>query len=226
MKNKNWEWTELDSRTVVKTPFVKILNKSFRRPDGAVIHDYYLLEKPGSVQIVAFAIDHKIVLVKQYRVGLGDISIELPAGSIKSNETPRRAAHRELTEETGYRAGELLEISNFSQDTARFTGCAHHLFVARDLRKINRKKLDEDAKEMETIEASFGQVLEMIRKRQIKDLQTIAGILLSQLYYCRNILPELKPWQGTDRRYFFMNRRIDILTQSEVALLLFMITAH
>ncbi|MDO8558869.1 MAG: NUDIX hydrolase [bacterium] len=181
MKSKKWK--ELASELILKTPFFKFFRKDFRRPDGVVIKDYYLMEKPDSVHIIAFTKDKKIVLIKHYRPGLGDISIELPAGSVGSNETPESAALRELFEETGYFAGNLSEISDFSQDTSRFVGVSCHLFLAWDLQKFeSRISLQED-QEIEIIEVTPSEAIEMVRKRQIKDLPTIAGILLSRLFY-------------------------------------------
>jgi len=133
MKNKKWQ--ELGSEIIAETPWVKILKKDFCRPDGTVVEGYYLMEKPVSVYIAAITGDGKIVLIKHYRPGLNEIAIELPAGSIKGDETSNNAASRELLEETGYKARKLLEISNFSQDTSRFIGCACRLFIAWDLQR-------------------------------------------------------------------------------------------
>ncbi|MBI2041594.1 MAG: NUDIX hydrolase [Candidatus Nealsonbacteria bacterium] len=179
MRNKGWQ--ELVSRISIRTTFFKLFKKDFRRPDGTIIKDYYLFEKPHSVHIVAITKDSKIVLVKHYRPGLGDISIELPAGSI-SRETPESAASRELLEETGYFPGNLLEISDFSQDTSRFVGCACHLFLAWNLLKVEDRKLLEEDREIDVMEVTPSEAMEMIKKRQIKDLPTIAGILLSRLF--------------------------------------------
>jgi ADP-ribose pyrophosphatase len=101
----------------------------------------------------------------------------LPAGCIEKNENSETACRRELLEETGYRAEKVMEISNFTQDTSRFTGCSCHLFMAMDVEKV------KDAEEgIEVVEISLPDAIEMIRKRKIKDLPTIAGILLSQLF--------------------------------------------
>ncbi|MFH1423781.1 MAG: NUDIX hydrolase [Candidatus Nealsonbacteria bacterium] len=178
----NKKWQELISELIIGTPFFKLFKKDFRLPDGMVIKDYYLIEKTPSVHIAAITNEKKIVLIKHYRPGFGEVSIELPAGLIETQETAAAAGKRELLEETGYKTDNLSEISNFSQDTSRFTGCACHLFLAQDLQKIKRGRLSQEAKEIEVVEISISEAIEMIKNGQIKDLPTIAGLLLVRLF--------------------------------------------
>ncbi len=176
------KWQELASKLIIGTPFFKLFEKDFRRPGGTTVENYYVIEKPDSVHAVAVTKDGKIVLIKHYRPGLGGISIELPAGSIKIEETAETACGRELLEETGYKAGSLLEILRFNQDTSRFVGCTCHLFLVRNLQKTKRWKLSQEAREIEVVEASISGAIKMIKKGQIKDLPTIAGLLLVRLF--------------------------------------------
>lgn len=185
MENKKWK--ELSSEVVLRAPFFKLFKKDFHRPDGTIVKNYYLIEKPSSVHIVAVTLDKKIILIKHYRPGLGEISIELPGGSIKTKETAAAGAGRELLEETGYEADSLLEISQFTQDTSRFIGCRCHLFMSRDLKKTERKKISQETKEIEVVEIGISEAVGMIKKGQIKDLPTIAGILLARLFICQQI---------------------------------------
>lgn len=178
----NKRWKELSSKMIVKTPFLRFLKKDFRKPNNVIVKDYYLMEKPPSVHIAAVTNEKKIVLIKHYRPGLGEVSIELPAGSIKDKEIAETACGRELLDETGYRADSLREISRFSQDTSRFTGCECRLFLAWGLQKIARERLSQEAKEIEVFEVSIPEAIGMIKKGEIKDLTTIAGILLTRLF--------------------------------------------
>ncbi|MEM4971562.1 MAG: NUDIX hydrolase, partial [Sulfolobales archaeon] len=76
--------------------------------DRRVIRD--LLIHPGAVVIIPLLDNEHILMLRQYRPGPLSWIIELPAGTIEPGEDPRSTAERELLEETGYRAGELIEL--------------------------------------------------------------------------------------------------------------------
>ena len=74
-------------------------------PNGTIIESYFVRESRGFTIIAAVTPEREIVLVRQYKHGAAQITLELPAGMIDAGETPAECATRELAEETGY-AGE------------------------------------------------------------------------------------------------------------------------
>lgn len=102
-------------------------------PNGNVIDEFHRFETPNWVAVVALTACREVVLVEQYRHGLGQVSRELPAGVIDPGETPAEAARRELLEETGYAARELVPLFEVSPEPHRSTARAH-FFVARDVK--------------------------------------------------------------------------------------------
>lgn len=74
-------------------------------PDGRIIPEYYVLEYPNWVNVIAITKDGRFVMEKQYRHGLGVESIAIPCGVMEKGEDPLIAAQRELLEETGYGNG-------------------------------------------------------------------------------------------------------------------------
>jgi ADP-ribose pyrophosphatase len=65
-------------------------------------HDFYVIEAPDWINIVAVTDNDDVLLIRQYRHGIGAVTIEIPGGVIDSGETPLEAAKRELLEETGF----------------------------------------------------------------------------------------------------------------------------
>lgn len=71
------------------------------------------LDFPDVVGMLPLADDGRIVLVEQYRVAVDRVTLEIPAGAANPGEPPEAAAHRELAEETGYRAADLHPMGAF-----------------------------------------------------------------------------------------------------------------
>jgi 8-oxo-dGTP pyrophosphatase MutT (NUDIX family) len=99
-------WEVLGSTYLSRKPWLTLRQDRVRLPTGAVIDEYFVLEYPPWVNVVAVTPADQLVLVRQYRHGLGQVSVELPAGVVDPGDpSPETAARRELLEETGYGGG-------------------------------------------------------------------------------------------------------------------------
>jgi ADP-ribose pyrophosphatase len=134
-----------------------------------------VVEHPGAVGIVALKENGDIVMVKQYRKAVEQVLLELPAGKLEQGENPLDCAARELTEETGYTAGDLRYLVSFYTSPG-FSNEIMHMFLATNLKE--GKKDPDDDEMVETVEISRDRAMDMILKGEIKDGKTIAGILL------------------------------------------------
>lgn len=131
----------LDSEYLFRRPWLTVRHDKVRLPDGRINPEYYVLEYPDWINILAITEDGKFVFERQYRHGLGKTCYEIPAGVIEKGETPLEAAKRELQEETGYGEGEwspLMTISGNPSTTSNLTHC----FLARGVKKISGQHLD------------------------------------------------------------------------------------
>ncbi len=143
------------------------------------IWDY--LEHPGAAAVVAVTEEGKLLMVKQYRNSIDDITLELPAGKLDySGEDMLLCATRELMEETGYEAGHmewLIDVHSWIAFTNELIG----IYVATDL-KPSEQKLDEF--EYIDVEAyTIDELKRMIFSKEITDGKTIAGILAYDAKY-------------------------------------------
>lgn len=137
-----------------------------------------VVEHPGAVGIVALKDNGNIVMVRQYRKAVEQVLLELPAGKLKKGEDPKDCAGRELVEETGYIAAELRFLMSFYTSPG-FSDEIMHMFLATGLRR-GEKNPDEDEM-VETVEVEPDKALDMVLRGEIKDVKTVAGVLLFRL---------------------------------------------
>jgi ADP-ribose pyrophosphatase len=140
---------------------------------GDKIVEKEIVEHQDSVGIVAVS-GSDVILVTQYRRAAGKALLEIPAGKIEEDETPRKAAIREMAEEIGY-SGRLKPLTKWYLAPGYSTELMH-VFVATDLRKIERCPLDDD----ENIMVKKVKVSAAVKKclsGEIQDSKTVAALL-------------------------------------------------
>jgi 8-oxo-dGTP pyrophosphatase MutT (NUDIX family) len=105
-------------------------------PTGSVIAKYWVSEYRPWVNVVALTKDDEVVLVRQYRHGLGQVHFEIPAGTTDPGETDLEAAtRRELLEETGYGGGRWSPLITLSANPALQDNLAH-TFLAEGVERV------------------------------------------------------------------------------------------
>lgn len=130
---------------------------------------------PGGAVVVPVKDDGKIVFVKQFRYPLQKTLIELPAGKLDEGEAPYVCASRELTEETGYTAGEVIKLGKI-YTTPGFCTEVLHIYLAKDLTlgEVNR---EEGEYGMEVLELTQEEIGKKIANGEIVDGKTLSGLL-------------------------------------------------
>ena len=121
-----------------------------------------------------------VLLTRNRRYAVGQILLELPAGTLEKNEDPINCAGRELLEETGYLAGRLKPIGNFYTSPGILSE-KMYAFAAYDLTRATASP--EAGEEIDIAPASFEEAVDMIRYGQIKDAKTIATLLMYERFF-------------------------------------------
>ena len=96
------QWKVLRSEYLVRAPWAVLRKDTCLMPGGQEVPEYYVLEYPNWVNVVAVTAENQFILVRQYRHGVAGTVLEIPGGVIDDGESPEEAARRELLEETGY----------------------------------------------------------------------------------------------------------------------------
>jgi len=145
-----------------------------------------IIQHPGAVAIIAFKNQHNIVMTKQLRHSVNRWLLEIPAGTLKKNESLRRCAERELVEETGFEAGRMMKL--FSCYVAPgYSNELIHEFVATDLRFVGQHTDSDEF--VKTLTMDIRKAPSKIAQGIIRDAKTICGLL-----YVLEKFPEVRRW--------------------------------
>ncbi|MFZ5782368.1 MAG: NUDIX hydrolase [Pseudomonadota bacterium] len=129
-------WQVLESKYSYRDRWLAVRSDTVRVPNGTILAPYHTIEFPEWVCAVALTPANEIVLIEEYRHGVGHPSIELPCGTPDhEGEDVLAATKRELLEETGFAADEWHALGSASANTARQNNRVH-AFLALDARKV------------------------------------------------------------------------------------------
>jgi 8-oxo-dGTP pyrophosphatase MutT (NUDIX family) len=150
---ENLIWKEEGRRDIFTCPVFTISERSCRSPDNE-LRTYTVMDASDwAIVIPVLETDRgrEFVLVRQWRHGARDLSLEFPGGVFEKGEDEFQAAARELREETAYIPGAITKIGEFNPNPAIMSNRVH-FFLAEDLKPTGGQDLDEDEYvEVETV---------------------------------------------------------------------------
>jgi ADP-ribose pyrophosphatase len=144
---------------------------------GEPPRNWDIIQHPGAVTVLPINDQGELLLVKQWRRAAEKILIELPAGGLEIGESPQACAQRELQEETGFKAADLISLGGFYSAPGFCTEYLH-FFLARNLSPSTLPS--DDGEGIDLLVVSLDNALKMIDNGTICDLKTIAGIFRYQ----------------------------------------------
>ena len=159
------KWKVVESKRLFSEPWFTVRKDVCELPNGKKHENYYILEYPDWATAFALTEDNKVVMVRQYRHGLGVVSTELPGGVMDKGEDPKTAIARELKEETGYEFESIEKVGQVSPNPATSTNYMH-MFVAKGGKKVADQNLDE-TEDVEVLIVSIDELKQMVRENRI-----------------------------------------------------------
>ncbi|MDR3342848.1 MAG: NUDIX hydrolase [Treponema sp.] len=143
--NKHLIWQEEGGRAVFKCPIFSLREISCRSPDNE-LRDFTVMDAPDwaiVVPVLETERGKEFVMVRQWRHGAQELSLEFPGGVFDAGETDTEAAARELREETAYISGKITKLGEMNPNPAIMSNRVH-FFLAEELHYLGTQDLDAD----------------------------------------------------------------------------------
>lgn len=175
-------WTVERSEIAYRCRIFDVRRDQSRSQDSGKSHEFHVLEVRDWVNVVPITPDRHVILVRQFRHGIRDLTLEVPAGILdETDATPAIGAARELREETGYAAPSITPLGVVHPNPAIMNNRCH-IFVAREARLAGAQALD-GTEEVTVESVALAAIPELIRNGTISNALTLVAFQLLHLHH-------------------------------------------
>jgi len=136
-------WKKQGGAIVARTRIFDLRTIRYHHPVRKTTRDFYVVDAPDWVNVIALTPDNQLVLVNQFRFGIDDFSLEIPGGVMESDEDPVAAGLRELREETGYE-GKRARVIGVARPNPAIMNNRCHLVLVEQCQKTTATNWDPD----------------------------------------------------------------------------------
>ena len=136
-------------------------------------HHFFILESSSWVNVIPLTPQNEVVLVKQYRHGTQDVTLEIPGGLVEASDSPEGAAKRELLEETGYGASKIMLLGSVHPNPA-IQNNACFTFLAKDV-FLSGKQQQDDKEDIQVVLRPIAEIPRLIQRGEITHALVLAA---------------------------------------------------
>ncbi len=150
-------------------------------PRTNIEHDFYVFESPDWVNVIPVTKDNNIILIRQFRHGTREITLEIPGGILEPEDSPEEGARRELMEETGYSASEMIYMGMVHGNPA-FLNNRCHTYLALNVYPSGPQMPDEK-EDIEILIRPLDEIPGLIREGKITHSLVLAAFYRYYMEY-------------------------------------------
>lgn len=170
-------WTTLGDEEIADCRIFTLRKVRRRNPSTGGDAEFFYIDTKDWVNVIALSEAGEVVLIRQYRHGTDEITLEIPGGIVDAGESPADAARRELREETGYDCDAIMEIGRVRPNPA-IMGNWTYTLLATGARPVGESAFDEH-EEIEVLLHPIDRIDELLGAGEI----THALVLNAFLWY-------------------------------------------
>ncbi len=164
----------LTQESIYRGQLLKLRVDTVALPNGETAQRE-IVEHPGAVAAVPVTEDDQVIMVRQFRYPINQITIEIPAGKLEFGEEPETALKRELAEETGLKAGKIQLLGEF-YSAPGFSNEKILVYLVRELSpQVITEKTDSE-EFLEPVKIPLDEALRMAADGRLRDAKTIIGL--------------------------------------------------
>jgi 8-oxo-dGTP pyrophosphatase MutT (NUDIX family) len=169
-------WQKIRNAPLATTRIFDVVSAFYRHPQREKEREFFVIQSCDWVNVLALTAQRELVLVRQFRFGIDDFSLEIPGGIIDGDETPLAAAVRELSEETGYVGGVARVLGTVHPNPAiQNNRC--HLVLVENVRREAAQEWDAD-EELEVLTLPVDEVYARAYRGEITHALVLDALLL------------------------------------------------
>lgn len=172
------KWPTIATTHILKGHIFRYIQVKRQSPITQQVGEFDIIQCLNWVNVIAITPEQKIVLIKQYRHGTDNYTVEIPGGAINFNEDPFDGAKRELEEETGYTSENWVHLGSVDVNPA-FMSNKCETYLALDVKKTAAQNLDP-FEEIEVYLDDVKNINELVKKGEITHSLIIAAFYLYQ----------------------------------------------
>src|SRR5687767_3694379 len=174
-------WLKLSQRAQLQTGIFDVIGTVYRHPARSAEREFVVIRAPDWVNVIALTPDRHIVLVRQFRYGIDEFSLEIPGGVIDPGEDPVVAGLRELEEETGYSGAPAKLLGAVHPNPAMQSNRCHFVFI-EDAVKSHALKWDPD-EELQVLTQPADEVLALAHSGGIVHALVLNALMLFEPHW-------------------------------------------
>ncbi len=174
------KWDIVKSEDILSNKIFSVRTDTCVSPINASEYDFYIVEAPDWINVVAITENDEVVLIEQYRHGSESVTVEIPGGMVDPGEEPMETAKRELLEETGYAGENWVKIGEVYPNPAMQNNKCH-MFLVTNCKKVGDTNFDT-TEYIETYTKLLSDIPALVTEGKITHSLVVAAFYYHSLY--------------------------------------------